>query len=85
MYKLELSPAALREARRLPPLLKGRVDEAMARLAENPRPPGTVKLRGVDGYRLRVGDYRVLYVIDDAAQHVLVYRVMARSEVYRVR
>lgn len=85
MYKLELSPAALREARRIPPLLKSRIDEALARLAENPRPPGTVKLRGMDGYRLRVGDYRVLYVVNDEAQHVLVWRVMARSDVYRVR
>ena len=85
MYRLELSPAALREARRLPPNVKEWVDAAMARLADNPRPSGVRKLRGMDGYRIRVGDYRVLYVIDDNEQRVLVWRVMTRGDVYRVR
>ena len=57
----------------------------MARLAENPRLPGSRKLRGLEGYRLRVGDYRVLYEVDDAAQRVVVYRVMARINAYRRR
>ena len=83
MYRLELSPAAVREARRLPSRVKERVDAAMARLAENPRLPGSRKLRGMEGYRLRNGDYRVLYEVDDAAQRVVVYRVMARSNPYR--
>jgi len=55
----------------------------MARLAENPRLPGSRKLTGLEGYRLRVGDFRVLYEVDDAAQRVVVYRVMARSDAYR--
>ena len=65
--------------------VKERVDEAMARLADNPRPSGVRKLRGTDGYRIRVGDYRVLYMVDDDEKRVLVWRVMARSEGYRVR
>ena len=85
MYRLELSPAAVREARQLPSRAQERVDAAMARLAENPRPPGSRKLRGLEGYRLRIGDYWVLYVVDDPAQRVVVYRVMARSEAYRQR
>ncbi len=84
MYRLELSPAALREARRLPPSMKERIDRAMARLADNPRPSGVRKLQGMDSYRLRVGDYRVLYMIDDNEQRVLVWRVMGRGDVYRM-
>lgn len=85
MYRLELSPAAIREGRRLPSSVKARVDEAMARLADNPRPSGVRKLRGMDGYRLRVGDYRILYTVDDNEQRVLVWRVMGRGSVYRAR
>lgn len=55
----------------------------IARLAENPRPPGATKLTARDGYRIRVGDYRILYQIDDGAKAVIIYRVMARGDVYR--
>lgn len=56
----------------------------IARLAENPRPPGARKLTARDGYRLRVGDYRILYQVDDGAKVVIIYRVMSRGDVYRV-
>jgi mRNA interferase RelE/StbE len=49
-------------------------------LALEPRPPGTVKLAGTDFWRLRVGDLRVIYVVDDAASLVVVLRVARRSE-----
>jgi mRNA interferase RelE/StbE len=52
-------------------------------LAENSRPPGCKKLRGYkDHWRIRVGDWRVLYVIDDAAKHVSITRVAHRREAY---
>ncbi len=54
-------------------------------LAENPRPDGAKKLKGETGYRIRVGNYRVLYEIDDAAQLVIIYRVKHRRDVYRNR
>jgi len=52
-------------------------------LAENPRPSGCKKLRGYkDQWRIRVGDWRVVYIVDDAAKRVSVTRVAHRREVY---
>jgi mRNA interferase RelE/StbE len=55
----------------------------LERLAEDPRAPGTERLTGVDAYRLRVGDYRLIYEIDDAARVVYVTRVRHRRDAYR--
>ena len=52
-------------------------------LEENPRPPGSKKLQGQESYRLRVGDYRVLYTIDDKSKQVIVLAIGHRREVYR--
>ena len=84
MYRLEVSHIAHRQIRRLPAQTQERVNSAIARLAENPRPPGAKKLTARDGYRVRVGDYRILYQVDDGAKVVIIYRVMARGDVYRV-
>jgi len=61
-----------------------RVAEAISHLAANPRPHGAKKLAGKDaGWRIRVGDYRVLYDIADTVRIVRVFRVRHRREVYR--
>ena len=52
-------------------------------LSENPRPFGCKKLTADEGYRIRSGDFRILYRIDDHAKDVIVYRVKHRKEVYR--
>ena len=65
--------------------MKERIDRAIAGLAEEPRPSGARKLRGMEGYRLRVGDYRVLYEVNDRVEEVTVWRIMGRSDVYRRR
>jgi mRNA interferase RelE/StbE len=52
-------------------------------LSANPRPPGAVKLAGRDDFRIRVGDYRIVYAIDDEKYLVIVARVAHRREVYR--
>ncbi len=83
MYRLEVSHTAHRQIRRLPAQTQDRVNKVIARLAENPRPPGAKKLTARDGYRVRVGDYRILYQIDEGARVVIIYRVMSRGDVYR--
>ena len=83
VYQLEISHTAHRQIRRLPVQTQERVNRAIARLAENPRPPGNKKLIARDGYRVRVGDYRILYQVDDGEKVVIIYRVMARGDVYR--
>ena len=85
MYRLEIGQGAQRQIRRLPTDVQQRILRSIDALAENPRPHGAIKLSGGEGYRVRVGDYRILYWIDDANQRVEVHRVMAREDVYRVR
>lgn len=83
MYRLEVSHAAHRQINRLPLQTQERVNRAIAHLAENPRPPGSKKLTAREGYRVRVGDYRILYQVDDSTKLVIIYRVMSRGDVYR--
>ena len=83
MYRLEISHTAHRQISKLPAQTRERVNSAIALLAENPRPPSAKKLTAVGGYRIRVGDYRILFHIDDGAGTVVVYRVMPRENVYR--
>ena len=83
VYRLEVSQTAHQQLRRLPARTQGRINRAVAGLADNPRPHGAKKLTVRDGYRVRVGDYRILYRIDDGTRKVIIYRVMSRGDVYR--
>jgi mRNA interferase RelE/StbE len=83
-YRIEFRPAALRAMRRLPKPFKARLLTAIAALADAPRPPGSVQLQGPDGfYRVRVGDYRIVYLIEDRVLLICVVRVAHRKDVYR--
>lgn len=62
-----------------------RVDEVLLALADEPRPRGSRKLSGRDEYRVRVGNYRVVYAVDDETRLVEVLKVAHRREVYRKR
>jgi len=84
MYRVFLERAAERDLRRLSPDVHDRVIEANQNLAGNPRPPGCRKLVGTaNDWRIRVGDYRIIYEIADAIRVVRVNRVRHRREVYR--
>jgi len=83
-YTVLLSPAAEREWRKLPPPIHKRVSRALLTLEDTPRPPGVVKLSGsTDRWRVRVGDYRIIYRIDDTARQVLILRIAHRRQAYR--
>jgi len=60
-----------------------RLNDAIRALATNPRPAGSAKLTAREGWRIRVGDFRVLYDIDDAAKTVTVLHIGNRRDVYR--
>lgn len=84
MYRLLIQPPAEKDWRKLPADLLQRIHARLLALQETPRPPGALKLAGDwEGWRLRVGDYRILYLIDDTAQTVTIARVRHRREVYR--
>ena len=63
--------------------MRERIGKAIDALAADPRPPGAVELAGHDDFRIRVGDYRVVYAVDDTERLVLVARIAHRREVYR--
>jgi len=82
-YSLEIKPSAGKELDALDDALFARIDRKIMALAENPRPPGCKKLKGYkDQWRVRVGDYRVVYTVDDQQLLVEVTRIRHRSEVY---
>lgn len=82
-YRLELETRALKEFKGLPKERRDLIGAVFDDLQNEPRPPGAKKLSGVDGYRVRKGDYRILYAIDDASRLVRIYRVGHRKDVYR--
>ncbi len=83
MYKVEVSNTARKQILKIPPPHFHRIKTHISDLAENPRPPDALKLKGEAGYRLRVGDYRILYEVDDKRREVVIYRVRHRGDVYR--
>jgi mRNA interferase RelE/StbE len=82
-YNLFVKKSAERELRALPKQDLRRVTERLLRLSHNPRPPGCEKLSGHDQYRIRQGDYRIVYAIDDAARVVTLVKIGHRRDVYR--
>jgi mRNA interferase RelE/StbE len=83
-YSILVRPAAARDIKALSPEVRKRISTAINRLGEDPRPSGSRKLVGFDDeWRVRVGDYRVLYVIHDSERQVLIARVAHRREAYR--
>lgn len=84
MYKVFLERHAERDLRKLAEGLFARAIAAIRALAQNPRPPGSRKLAGAKNYwRIRVGDYRVVYEVNDDTQSVHVRFVRHRREAYR--
>jgi mRNA interferase RelE/StbE len=79
-YRVELAPAAQRQLRKLPPGVAAGLRGPILALALEPRPPGATKLEGSDLWRIRIGDLRVIFAIDDVEQLVVVLRVARRSE-----
>lgn len=83
MYKVRIIPRAQKDLDDIRGKLFEQVSEAILALGDEPRPQGAVKLTGLEGYRIRVRDMRILYRIDDQAKEVIVYRIRHRREVYR--
>jgi mRNA interferase RelE/StbE len=83
-YRVVILPRAQKQIRSIPSRIVEIIEEKLRSLAENPRPAGCKKLRGRDeAWRTRVGDYRIIYEIDDAQTTVTVAKVGHRSEIYR--
>ena len=85
-HRVQVAPAAVRQLRKLDPVARRRVQAAIELLAEHPRPSGATKLVGGDGeWRVRTGDYRIVYEVHDSVLLVLVVAVGHRRDVYLAR
>ena len=82
-YKLLIKPTAGKEIEAVPKQDRRRIVAKITSLSRNPRPPGCEKLSGHDQYRLRQGNYRILYEIQDLDLVVLVVKIGHRRDVYR--
>lgn len=84
LYAISYVPSAAKAIRKLDRPTARRLLDAIELLASNPRPPGYIQLKGGNGeFRIRVGDYRIIYDIQDDELVVLVLRLGHRREVYR--
>ena len=83
-YQVQILPAADRSLSKLDPRTRRRLADRMTELSLDPRPRGCKKLSGPgECYRVREGDYRIVYQVEDAVLTVLVIRIGHRREVYR--
>jgi mRNA interferase RelE/StbE len=82
-YQVRIIPSAEKEMDKLTPPIHRSISRKILLLEDNPRPIGAKKLSGREEYRLRAGDYRVLYTINDRRHVVTVFAVGHRREVYR--
>jgi mRNA interferase RelE/StbE len=82
-YRLEVKRTAAKEIGDLPKADCRRVIAKIQLLARDPRPHGCEKLSGAEKYRIRQGDYRILYELDDSAKSVTIVKIGHRKDIYR--
>ena len=82
-YKIFLTKSSQREIEHLPANTHNSIIKHLKLIQANPRPFGAVKLQGRDEYKFRVGNYRIIYSIDDAKKEVVIYMVDRRKQVYK--
>lgn len=82
-YSVLIQPSAQKEIERLPKVAQSKVLKALVALTDNPRPMSCRKLVGADAWRVRVGEYRIVYWIEDNVLSVEVVKVAHRKDVYR--
>ncbi len=83
-YEVEITPAAKRQIKKLTKSIQQLIVERLEELVDNPRPPGVIKMEAEENlYRVRVGDYRIIYEIQDSVLLIVVVKVGHRANVYR--
>ncbi|MEH2192988.1 MAG: type II toxin-antitoxin system RelE/ParE family toxin [Nostoc sp.] len=84
MYQIEFTKGAIKQLNKLPINIKERIDVRILDLATEPRPDGVKKIKGDENsYRIRVGDYRIIYEIYDDILLISVVKVGHRSKIYK--
>ncbi len=79
-YRLFIAKRVEKDTAKIPAHYRASIDKTILSLASNPRPPGCKKLTDREGYRIRVGNYRILYTVDDETRVVVAYRIKIRGK-----
>lgn len=82
-YELLIRPSVKKDVKKIPADDLKKILDRIEALREDPRPPGSVKLSGMEYYRIRQGDYRIVYEIQDGRLIVIVIKVGHRRDLYR--
>ena len=82
-YRINITKSVLSQFKKIPDDVYVKIREGINMLKENPRPIGCKKLTNEEGYRIRVGRYRILYTVDDRNLSVSIYRIAHRKDAYR--
>ncbi len=82
-YKVKVKKSAEKELRKIPKKELIKIIDQIRSLADNPHPPGSKKLTNQEKYRIRIGNYRVLYKVEDEILTIFVIKVGHRKEIYR--
>jgi mRNA interferase RelE/StbE len=82
-YEVFIKPSAVKEFEEMPLKARRQMVARIRALASNPRPPGSVKLAGLDRYRVRQGDHRAVYEVEDTDRRVTIVKIGHRRDVYR--
>jgi mRNA interferase RelE/StbE len=83
MYKLGISNKALKQIEKIEDSVYYRIGDKIDSLEINPRPNGSIKLTDIEGYRIRVGAFRILYNINESNKEVIVYNIDKRKDIYK--
>ncbi|MBC8346432.1 MAG: type II toxin-antitoxin system RelE/ParE family toxin [Candidatus Marinimicrobia bacterium] len=84
IYRILFKPSAFKQGKKLPKKIQSKIREAIDKLKTEPRKIGCKKLRGTNNlYRVRVGDYRIVYEIEDDRLIILVLKIAHRKDIYR--
>ncbi len=82
-YELMIRPSVRKDVKKIPGPELRKILDRIETLRENPRPPGSVKLSGKEYYRIRQGDYRIIYEIQDEVLVIIVIKIGHRRDIYR--
>lgn len=83
MYIIRIPSSVEKEIRKLPPSIYCKIDDKIEQLKNEPRPIGCKQLKQYPGYRIRVGDYRIVYEVNDKEKTITIFSVGHRRDIYR--
>ena len=83
MYKVKLSNKTLKQLDNIPKHIYLKIYNRIKSLSSNPRPKGCIKLTDLDGYRIRIGNYRIVYEINDKIDYIEIFGVLHRKDAYK--